>query len=727
MIPPAPRARGATPRRGLVAAGLVLALAACGHTPPTPDAREVDDLDIEGTKALKESAIKDKILTGESSWLPWWVPVFGRTEWFDESAWQADLRRITRFYEANGYYQARILDEQVTPTKPGHVKLLVKVKEGEPARLASLDWVGLEKLPAEHQDAAKSKLKLREGLIFLEDDWLETKATVAARLRELGYAEVVVTGEALVDAQAAKVDASLDVQSGPRYRFGQMFVATDPGAQVPPKLISFVASPEVPPGDWYSESALANAQARIFQMGVFAGVKVTRGVPNREAGTVPTVIDVKEAPFRSVRLGGGASLDMIRNEVRLIGEFTHRNLGLAKLFNRTYLLDKLTVKGKLGWAFLPNVFAVAAGSETAKNGPIFRVTTEYQVPRAFGFRTIDFTSSLDLQRTLDFAYDYIGGELKLGFIWRPHINLTVFPSANLDVYFLSAKVSVRDNVPPAVLGCPLAPAPCVTSFLDVLVEWDKRDDKLEPRDGYYAALTATGGLAQTDAVRPFLRAVPELRGYVSFGEEKRVTLAGKVRLGTLVAAEDATPALLRFFSGGSYMRGFNQRRLSPLVAVPVNDPDHDGQLLYDQSPNPARPLTGPETLPVGGNSLFEASFEVRWNVWGDLVLSVFNDWGLVTSKPLGPGVDFARSLYAAVGLGVRYRTPLGPIRLDVAYRLPFFGGPQEVDVGSVKTFRNDPGCFFGLDKPSEFASAPLNYAGSPDSTCALHISIGEAF
>lgn len=724
----APRPGGATtPRRGLVAAALGLALAACSHTPPTPDALEVDDLSIEGTKALKESAIKERILTGESSWLPWWVPFLGRTEWFDESAWQADLRRITRYYEANGYYQARILDEQVNPSGPGHVKLLVKVEEGEPARVASLTYTGLEAMPAEHQETATTRLPLREGLIFLEEDWQNTKAVLAARLRELGYAEVVVTGEALVDARAAKVDVTLEVQPGPRYKFGQMFVATDPGAQVPPKLIAFVASPEVPPGDWYSESALANAQARIFQMGVFAGVKVTRGVPNREAGTVPTVIDVKEAPFRSVRLGGGASLDMIRNEVRFIGEFTHRNLGLAKLFNRDYLLDKLSVKGKLGWAFLPNVFAVAAGSDTAKNGPIFRVLTEYQVPRAFGLRTVDFTSALDLQRTLDVTYDYIGGEWKLGFIWRPLVNLTVFPSANLDVYFLSAKVSVRDNVPPAVLGCPLAPEACVTTFLDVLVEWDKRDNKLEPRDGYYAGVTFDGGLARTDVVRPFLKVVPELRGYLSFGEEKRVTLAGKVRLGTLIAAEDNTPALLRFFSGGSYMRGFNQRRLSPLVAVPVNDPDNDGQLLYQQSPNPNRPLTGPETLPIGGNSLLEASFEVRWNVWGDLVLSVFNDWGLVTSKPLGGAVDFARFLYTAVGLGVRYRTPLGPIRLDVAYRLPFLGGPQEVDSGNVKTFRNDPGCFFGLDKPSSFSATPLDSSGSPDSTCALHISIGEAF
>ncbi|MEW5740665.1 MAG: BamA/TamA family outer membrane protein [Myxococcota bacterium] len=722
----APRRRGAdASRRGLVAAVVTLALAGCSHTPPTPDAREVDDFTIEGTRALEESAIKEKLLTDESSWLPWWFPIWGHTAWFDESAWQADLRRITRVYEAHGYYQARILDEQVNPNGPGHVKLLVKVFEGEPARIVSVDFSGLERLPAEHQQAATAKLPVREGLIFLEEDWGDAKALLASRLRELGYAEAVVTGEALVDARAAKVNLSLDVSSGPRYRFGQIFVATDPGAQVPPKLISEVAGPEVKPGDWYSESALADAQARVFQMGVFAGVKVTRGAPNREAETVPTVIDVKEAPFRSIRLGGGASIDMIRNEVRFIGEYTDRNLGLAKLFNKNYLLDKLSLKGKLGYAFLPNVIQVAAGDPAAKHGVVGRLLTEYTVPRAFGVRTLDFFSSLDVQRNLDVTYDYAGGDVKLGFVWRPILNLTLLTTANLSLYFLTTKVSVRDNVKPEVLGCPLYPQACVTTFLDVLLEWDRRDDKLEPHDGYYAALTTSGGLARTDVVRPFLRIVPEVRGYVSFGEARRLTLAGKVRFGFFVGEDPNTPALLRFFSGGSYMRGFNQRRLSPMVAVPVADPDHPGQDLYDVTTAQGGRQVGPETLPVGGNSLIEASFEVRWNVWGNLVLSVFNDWGLVTSKPLLRGVDFGQYLYTAVGLGVRYRTPIGPIRLDVGYRLPL-GGPQEVDTSSgVKTFRNDPGCLFWPN--SEYHPTPMDYAGAPDGRCAFHLSIGEAF
>ena len=114
--------------------GLTLTFAGCVTAPPTPDSAEVDSFDIEGEKRLKEADIKEKIVTGESSWLPPWVPWLGKQEWFDPITWQADLRRIQRFYEAHGFYQARVLEDVVTEVKPRHVKLLVRLREGEPAR-----------------------------------------------------------------------------------------------------------------------------------------------------------------------------------------------------------------------------------------------------------------------------------------------------------------------------------------------------------------------------------------------------------------------------------------------------------------------------------------------------------------------------------------------------------------------------------------------------------------
>jgi translocation and assembly module TamA len=377
------------------------------------------------------------------------------------------------------------------------------------------------------------------------------------------------------------------------------------------------------------------------------------------------------------------------------------------------------LKAKLGWAFLPNVVAVATNDPQSKTGPTARLLVDYQVPRLFGSRTVDLQSSIDLSRMLDAAFDYWGGEARLGIVWRPWVDVAISPSINFDTYLLNSQVSVRDNL--AALGCPVQ-RPCIISFLELAVALDRRDKKLEPRDGYYLGVALQGGLFATGTLNPYFRAVPEARGYVSFGEEKKVTLAGKLRLGTLVSSDIHTPVVARFFSGGSDMRGFNQRRLAPQVVVPTVAT----ALSCASVPRPS--TCEGETLPVGGNGLIEASIELRWNLWDHLILAVFSDWGLVTVEPLGPSTDLRRSLYGAVGIGARYVTPLGPVRLDFGVRLPL-GGPLNVEPSSDGVpYKSNPGCFFGSFAPAQTpAVTPAAYAGSPDSVCALHLSIGEAF
>jgi translocation and assembly module TamA len=130
-----------------------LALAACLAKPPAhmPDAPMVDQVKVEGTRAVPAAEVKRKIVTTASSWLPAWVPFFGDAQWFDENAWQADLRRIERLYQSKGYYQARVIEDEVKTLKPGHVAVRVKVLEGEPARLSRVEVRGLEALDAAHR------------------------------------------------------------------------------------------------------------------------------------------------------------------------------------------------------------------------------------------------------------------------------------------------------------------------------------------------------------------------------------------------------------------------------------------------------------------------------------------------------------------------------------------------------------------------------------------------
>lgn len=311
--------------------------------------------------------------------------------------------------------------------------------------------------------------------------------------------------------------------------------------------------------------------------------------------------------MRSLRAGGGAGGDLFRNEVRFFGEYTNRNLGFTRLFREGALLDRLTLRGRLGYAVLPNIVEfvrLAVEREPTRHGVVFDVSAQYEVPRLFGFANTSLLTQVSVNRVLDAAFDYFAAEGKLGVLLRPRVDLSIYPSINFNGYLLGSPVQqLQTTSVSAAVGCPVVRFPfdfestCLVSFLDVTTEWDRRDSKLEPKRGFYAALAVQAGLSRrSNEVPLFFKVVPEVRGYVSFGPEDRFTLSGKLRAGTLLGTGE-TPIVARFFSGGAYMRGFNQRRLSPMAVVPAgtgplpsSEPGPDG--LYCQRDAEGNCLTG---------------------------------------------------------------------------------------------------------------------------------------
>ncbi len=700
------------PFRLATLAALLLA-AACATTQERPPGPKVTDLEIEGTDKVGEGDIKDRILTSETPWYGFWP--FGSARYFDPNAWQADLRRIERYYQAEGFYQAEVVTSEVQPDGSDKVALKVQVNEGLPTTIEDIPITGLDALPADHRSRAMRDLPLRKGDVFRELAWEETKALVQGRLRELGYAEAEVGGEVRVDVATQKAVVDLRVTPGLRYKFGNTFVATDARPQVPPRRIIEQVQGAILKGDWYSETALAEAQARVFRMGVFGAVKVNRGAPDRESGTVPVVVDVRESPFRSVRLGGGLGVDAARQEARILGEWTNRNFRGG--------LRRLTVRGRVGYAFIPNVL------NRSKAGPVFEVTTEFEQPR-FLFRDVRLQTSLTLERGLEQAYGFLGGRLQTGVIWQPHPSLSIFPSYNLQVYRLTGQVNAESRVPPIVLGCGDASAiqcDVALSFLEITAAWDRRDDRTEPRDGYFLGLSVQKGGGPFFGDFNYVRLLPDLRYYQSFGEEKRLVVAAKLRLGTLDPAGGSQSSIVtRFFSGGATsMRGFNGQRLSPLAALP-RQVDETG----DEVPDVTSQNEQWDTVPVGGNSLLETSLEVRYQFTESLMAAVFYDSGLVGMSGFneeGSPRLFGPDHYHAVGMGLRYLTVVGPVRLDIARRLNIGRGLPVSGFGYI--YPDSGGCF-GLGsswRPNGPRTRSATFAGAPDGQCALHISIGEAF
>ncbi len=661
----------------------------------------VRDLQIEGNQHVPARQIKKKILTAKTGW---W-PLAGK-QYFDPVSWEADLRRIVRLYVSRGYYQARIARESATPKPPDGVALAVAIDEGEITRVGTFAVMGLDELPAADRQAALGGLRLKVGAPFVESDWEAAKSGLVTRLHKRGYAKATTEGQALVDVKTHLAAVTIVVHPGARYHFGAIDVKTAPDAHVPALFVWEQTRLAIPEGALYSDEALEEAERRIFGMGVFGSVNVSVGTADATAAVLPVVVTVREAPFRTLRLGAGLVIDQIHEEARLIGDWTHRNfLGGTR---------KLTIHAEAGWAFLPNIYAVATNdpSEPSRNGPVADLGATFEQPRLGGHPAFKQQSSIDLSRTLQETYDNLGGRLAAGVVWQPRARVSIFPAYHLEVDYLNGSPINSAATAPLTLGCQTTSGSCTIflSYIEEVLTWDHRDKPLEPRNGFFTSLSLQQGGGPLQGDFGYFRVLPDLRAYVSFLDDNALTFAARLQMGELWAISGESAVVIRFYGGGANsMRGFSERRLSPLLEAPA----------------PGTNPTVYETVPIGGNGMFMGSFEARYSLLDNVRVAGFVDVGQVTTGLFGAG-DLPGVLWA-VGVGLRYLTPIGPIRLDIARRLPFGTLPAlyttDPDTGAINppqyAYPVDDSCF------GFFGSHPVTQV--KDGACTLQISIGESF
>ncbi|MDR3493820.1 MAG: autotransporter assembly complex protein TamA [Ancalomicrobiaceae bacterium] len=186
--------------------------------------------------------------------------------------------------------------------------------------------------------------------------------------------------------------------------------------------------------------------------------------------------------------------------------------------------------------------------------------------------------------------------------------------------------------------------------LPASLAYDGSDNKLEPTAGWRATLSlepvyeaqfGTGNLISKGMISD----------YVALDAGRRTVLAGRLALGSIVGApaDELPPDRLFFAGGGQSVRGFAYRSLGPVLA--------DGAV-------------------VGGRSLFESSLELRMKLTDSIGVVPFVDAG---SAYRGSLPDFSGRLNVGAGLGLRYYTGLGAIRLDVA--LPVNPRPGDARFG----------------------------------------------
>lgn len=659
-------------------------------------AKVVRKLDIDGNHALSDRAIKKKILTAKTGWWP-----RADEKPFDPVAWDTDLQRVERLYESKGYYQSEVKGDVAEKPHERDVALRIQITEGQATRVESLTLRGLDDLPKDERTKVTDELPLALGGVFEEPRWNSLKDQLRSRLRDLGYMEAEVRGEARVDVESRRASITVDAVPGQRYRFADV-VVRDAGTVVNRRWIQDEVNVALGKDRVFSDKRLAEAERRVFDMGAFSTVRVLPGAPDREGARVPVNVEVTDSPFRTLRLGFGVGVDQIRDEGRTFAEWTHRNwLGG---------LRKLRLRAQVGYAFLPSAYSVFRDVTTdiPTHGPVYLTTAELEQPRLFDKPTLSWRGLLQSDRRLEQAYRSLGARGSSGIGWKPWSRFTVLSSYNLQVSRVDAAGAITPDIAPAVLGC--RDNPCVQwlSFLEQTATLDQRDHALQPRKGYLAAVSMQEGGGPLQGDFSYLRPLVDLRGYLTpefFDDE--FTFAARIQVGALFPssgrAEDS-PITERFYAGGANsMRGFNSRRLSPLVGIPPSGMFGDG-----------KPLA---TLPIGGNGLVLGSFEMRYALAPSVAVAVFLDAGTVTRGAPHPG-ELAHLLYGA-GVGLRIQTPVGPIRLDLARRLPLGRRPLLLVQGQPFAYQDDTSCFgIGGNKDQRVQT---------EGSCVLHISIGEAF
>ncbi|MDB2437239.1 BamA/TamA family outer membrane protein [Hellea sp.] len=527
--------------------------------------------------------------------------VIGETKDEPRSLAQSRRRAETAAQQAisvlrsQGYYGGTVkarIDEFVSDdenAKPKAPQPILVIKIGPVFKFAEAT-VSYEGETPDISEAVMGEVKLNSGTPAIAAQVVAAELRTVNYLRAHGYPEATARPiKPIVDHDTKTMQVNISLFAGPKTRFGEI---TQTGTAYIVKSWPRLISP-FEEGDTFDERKLNRLAARVISTGVFDGATavledkkisnddgtVTRNVLlNVEQGAINTVSG--EIGF-STTDGSGVDLSYERRNF----------IGYAQTLTLTSTLKT-------------NQISLGA---------------DYNIPYAWRVdRELDISGIISREDTDAFT----GERVATSALVTQKITSKFKVSAGLGLeasQFRESGEQVRSYLIDGIGNA----------------EYDARDSILDPVTGYLlnAEFKPTYNLGNEDG----LFTTAEISGSAYQRVSKSLVAAGRLQLGTIFGADQATvPLNRRFFAGGGgSVRGFGFQSISPI--------DADGD-------------------PIGGRSISEASAEIRYRGESPFGFAAFVDAGSVTPSDLP---DFSDIRYGA-GVGLRYYTSFAPIRADIA-------------------------------------------------------------
>ena len=558
------------------------------------------------------------------------------------------LDRIRNRYRSEGFMTATVKAEYQDQRAGGEVRvaIVIYVVEGPRTTVASVGFSGNEHVPTADLRRA---IKTVPGSGFFPPALDDDRGNILLVYLDRGYllAQVTLPDEKTVlNADRTRADVRFVVHEGPQVVLDQVLIVGNEHTKA-----SIIRNAlRLQPGEPLGLSRLSEARDRVAALGLFRRVQVTP--LGHGSGTKRDVlVTVQEAPATSLAYGGGVegakrqrvdangnAVEKVEIAPRVVFEIGRRNLWGK---NRS-----INFNGSL---------AVGAQSTGVVDESlwVYRALGTYREPRIFG-AAADLVITGGVEQAVRPAYSFNRRGIRAELSRSLSKTLTIYARYGLDrTHLINPPPGFNDQI---LIGRILPNL--LLSKLSSSAVRDTRDDPVDPSRGTLASVD--GEVAPQFLGSEIGVAKTLLQGFIyrPLPVKRRVVFAGGVRLG--------------FVTGWGTTAGVDEQG-NP-TTVPVTSPPLSERFFAGGNTTvrgvAEDTLGTPDTLvngfATGGGSLLVLNGELRYSLWKSLAAVTFVDVGNIYALA---SAFQPTNLQPAVGLGLRYKSPIGPIRVDLGFNL----------------------------------------------------------
>lgn len=535
-----------------------------------------------------------------------------------------DMERIQAFYEKNGYIDARAT-YAVEQLHKGRVNVDVTVEEGKRYYVGDIQFNGNAVL-ADPEISAVMK-DIRKGRIFSKIKLADDVANIKSLYFDRGYIFAKVEESTSLNPDNGQVDLKLDVQEGGIAYINKIKIQ----GNTQTRDIVIRRELRMYPGDQFDGVKLRRSKERLNNLGYFEDVGFDiedTNVPDQK----DLLVDVKEAKTGSFSFGGGYStIDQLIGFV----ELDQKNFDFSNWPNFTGGGQRVTARAEVG---------------SSRNNVLLSFTEPwlFDYPVSGGFDL--YRSQYNRSDNTGYTYDQtrVGGKLRVGKELSEYVSTAGY--YRLEQVDIS---NIEDNVSADLKA---EEGRSNLSSIGVSLTNDHRDSTISPTKGWVVsglADLAGGPIGGTD---DFYRLETSGSYYIPFRFNSVLEFSGRIGMVSAYGNSAKVPIFERYFAGGARtIRGYDERGVGP-----IDSGNRD---------------------PIGGEGLLLSSVEYTIPLIDVIKFATFFDSGTVAGKY---GDLFAEKLYTGTGIGLRVKTPIGPMNLD--YGIPLNKQPGEASRSSGKFY-----------------------------------------